>query len=78
MRAESGAERAAERGLFKYVDYPGLPRPAPLVDIGVRLSDTPGGIRERAPTLGEHTDKILHELDFSDAEIAALREARAV
>lgn len=71
-------EHAQARGLFKPVDYPGLPRPAPLADTPVRLSRTPGGIRSRPPTLGEHTDRILAELGFSAEEIAALRKARAV
>jgi formyl-CoA transferase len=31
-----------------------------------------------APTVGEHTDEILREYGFADAEIASMREARAV
>jgi crotonobetainyl-CoA:carnitine CoA-transferase CaiB-like acyl-CoA transferase len=69
---------AAARGLFRRMDYPGLPKPAPLVDTPVRLSATPGGIRQRAPTLGEHTDALLGELGFGAEEISALRKARAV
>jgi crotonobetainyl-CoA:carnitine CoA-transferase CaiB-like acyl-CoA transferase len=55
------------------VDYPGLPRPAPLARTPVRLTETPGAIRHRAPTLGEHTDAILAELGYAEADIAALR-----
>ena len=66
------------RELFKYTDYPGLPTPAPLADTPVRLSGTPGGIRTRPPTLGEHTDEILTELGFAAAEISQLREARVI
>jgi crotonobetainyl-CoA:carnitine CoA-transferase CaiB-like acyl-CoA transferase len=44
----------------------------------VRLSATPGGIRRRAPTLGEHTDEILKELNYSDTDIEALRMAKVV
>jgi len=69
---------AAARQLYRRMEYPGLPRPAPLVDTPVRLSGTPGGIRHRPPTLGEHTDAILTELGFSTAEIGRMREARAV
>jgi crotonobetainyl-CoA:carnitine CoA-transferase CaiB-like acyl-CoA transferase len=69
---------AAARKLFKQVEYPGLPRPAPLVDTPVRLSATPGGIRHRPPTLGEHTEAILGELGFSREEIMRMRQARAV
>ena len=31
-----------------------------------------------APAIGQHTDEILREYGFADAEIAAMREARAV
>jgi formyl-CoA transferase len=38
-----------------------------------RLSATPGAIRTKAPQLGEHTDRVLREIGYSDAEIAHLR-----
>ncbi len=60
------------------VDYPGLPRAAPVADTPVRLSETPGGIRRRAPVLGEHTDEVLAEVGYDAEAIAALREARAI
>ena len=66
------------RQLFKMIEYPGVPKPAPVADTPVRLSRTPGGIRRRSPTLGEHTDAILQELGFSTEEISGLRKARAV
>jgi crotonobetainyl-CoA:carnitine CoA-transferase CaiB-like acyl-CoA transferase len=61
------------RKLLRYVEYPGAPKPVPLADTAVRLSATPGGIRHRAPRLGEHTDEILREIGYSDDAVAQLR-----
>jgi crotonobetainyl-CoA:carnitine CoA-transferase CaiB-like acyl-CoA transferase len=66
------------RDLLHYMDYPGAPKPVPLANPAVRLSATPGSIRRRAPTLGEHTNEILGELGYSDAEIQMLHAAKAV
>lgn len=68
----------AARQLFRNMEYPGAERPAPVMDTPVHLSATPGGVRGRAPTLGEHTERILQELGYSDEEIASLREQRVV
>jgi crotonobetainyl-CoA:carnitine CoA-transferase CaiB-like acyl-CoA transferase len=65
-------------GFFQPVDYPGLPRPAPVAKAPVWLSATPGGIRHRAPRLGEHTEAIMAELGYAAAEIAALRRAAVI
>src|SRR5262249_56895239 len=66
------------RELLQFVDYPGAPKRVPLADTAVRLSETPGGIRHRAPMLGEHTDEILHELGYSEKQIQELRAAEVV
>ena len=55
-------------GLLTWVDYPGLPRPAPLVPGPVQFGAFDTGIRLRPPTLGEHTDQILDGQIF-DGEI---------
>ena len=66
------------RQLLKFVDYPGAPKSVPLANTAVQLSDTPGGIRHRAPMLGEHTDEILNEIGYSTAEIRILHEKEVV
>jgi len=68
----------AAKGMFKPVAYPGLDKPAPLMVTPVELSETPGEIRHRAPTLGEHTDQIMTELGYSSEQIADFRDRRIV
>jgi len=65
-------------GFLTNVDYPGLPKPAPVARAAVRLSETPGEIVSRPPTLGEHTDLVLGELGYDAAAIAALRKVGAI
>src|ERR1700752_4050745 len=57
-------------GFLQEVDYPGLPKPAPVARAAVRLSETPGQIATRPPTLGEHTELVLAELGYGAAAIA--------
>ena len=64
------------KGLFKAMDFPGLRTPAPVMTTPVELSETPGTVRERAPTLGEHTDAILQSLGYSEQDIAQFRANR--
>ena len=64
-------------GLLEDTEYPGLPRAVPLAPTPVDLSETPGRFRHRAPTLDEHTDKILGELGYDAEAIKGLR-ARGV
>ena len=47
------------------------------VGVGPKLSDTPGAVRTLAPRRGEHTDALLREAGYTDAEIADMRAANA-
>jgi len=42
------------------------------------LSETPGSVRTAPPTLGQHTDQVLRELDVPEDEIAELRRQHVV
>jgi len=64
-------------GIAQPVDHATLGR-LELVGQAVTLSRTPSRLRTASPEPGEHTDTILHELGYSDGDIAGLRQRRVV
>ena len=60
------------------MDFPGLKSPIPINTTPVKLSETPGTIRQRTAKLGEHTSEILDALGYSLDEISEMRDARVV
>lgn len=71
-------EHIRAMGLMLPVAYPGVADPIPLLKAPLSLSASPGTVRRRAPTLGEHTDAVLDELGYGAAEVATLREEGAI
>jgi crotonobetainyl-CoA:carnitine CoA-transferase CaiB-like acyl-CoA transferase len=69
---------AAMQALQAITDFPGLQRPASVPNLPVRLSVSGGGITQRPPLLGEHTDEVLRGLGYSSEEITGLRDARVI
>lgn len=65
-------------GFLQDVEFPNLGKPAPVASAPINLHGTPGGIRHRAPLLGEHTDEILGTLGYSADEISTFRALRVV
>ena len=68
---------AQARGSVLEVDYPGL-GPVKSAANPIKLSDAPVETRRKSPKVGEHTVEIMREVGYSDAEIAALRDAKAI
>ena len=68
---------AQARGSVLEIDYPGI---GPVKSAGnpIKLSDAPIETRRKSPMVGEHTVEIMRDVGFSDTEIAALRDAKAV
>jgi len=63
---------------FESICYPGAPRPIPIVKSPFHLSQSPILSPSRAPTVGTHTSKILHELGYNTAQIDELQNTRII
>ncbi|MDI1283550.1 MAG: CaiB/BaiF CoA-transferase family protein [Reyranella sp.] len=70
-------EHTKARGSIIEYDYPGL-GPVKAAANPIKLSDAPLEVRRLAPRVGEHTIEIMRNVGYSDAEIAALRDSKAV
>ena len=68
---------AKARGSVLEIDYPGV-GPVKSANNPIKLSDAPVETRRKSPSVGEHTVEIMREVGYSDGEIAALREAKAI
>lgn len=65
------------RRMIVEVDHPKMGK-VKEVGIGVKLSDTPGAIRNVLAGPGEHTDQVLAGLKYSPEKIAELRASGAI
>jgi crotonobetainyl-CoA:carnitine CoA-transferase CaiB-like acyl-CoA transferase len=66
------------RDMVVEVDHPGVEEKLAIAGVPVRLSATPGGVRRRAPLLGEQTDEVMHDLGFSLSDTERLRAERVI
>ena len=71
-------DHAVARGMLAEVGHAGSSHKATIANTPIHMTKTPGGVRERAPTAGEHTDTVLTEAGLGPDEIAALRKVGAV
>ncbi len=72
-------EHTRSRGMLAEVELPGVTaRKVQVANTAVKLSETPGGVRSRAPLIGEHTEEVLAQFGFDAAEITRLKSARAI
>jgi crotonobetainyl-CoA:carnitine CoA-transferase CaiB-like acyl-CoA transferase len=66
----------AVREMIVSVEQPG-DEPIRIAGVPIKMTDTPGGVRRRAPLLGEDTRRRLSEAGLSEREIDELFEKRA-
>ena len=62
---------AASRDMLVEVEHAGVDRTVVYAGVPIKLTATPGGIRRRAPRLGEHSAEIRAELDLPAATATA-------
>jgi crotonobetainyl-CoA:carnitine CoA-transferase CaiB-like acyl-CoA transferase len=68
----------AIREMIVEVEQPGCDTPVTIAGVPIRMTETPGSVRRRAPLLGEHSDDILRAINCAPAEIANWRQANVI
>ena len=66
------------RDMLPWVPHPGLDHEVQIAGVAVKMTETPGRVRHRAPLLGEHTEKYLTTLGLGASEIARLKAEKIV
>lgn len=66
-----GNEQLAAIGMLERPDHPVTGRRV-VPGVPWRLRNAPNGLRRPAPLLGQHTDEVLAEVGFAEAEVADL------
>ncbi|QQS14938.1 MAG: CoA transferase [Rhodospirillales bacterium] len=66
------------RDMVVSVPQPGSAAPATIAGVPIKMTETPGRVRRRAPLLGEDTDDVLARAGLSAAEIVRLRDSKII
>jgi formyl-CoA transferase len=69
--------QVVENSYVVTVDHP-LMGPVRMAGPMIQMSETPLAVQGPSPTLGQHTDDVLRDLGYDDAQIASLRERRVL
>ena len=68
----------AAREMLVELEQPGSERKFAVAGVPVKMAETPGGVRRRAPLLSEHAGELLEGIGIGADRLQALRERRVV
>jgi crotonobetainyl-CoA:carnitine CoA-transferase CaiB-like acyl-CoA transferase len=68
----------AAREMLVELEHPGVDLPLRVAGVPIKMTETPGGVRRRAPLLSEHADKVLATIGIDTAQLKSLRDRRIV
>ena len=63
----------AARDMIVDVEQPGYAHTVSIAGVPIKMTETPGGVRRRAPRLGEDTESELSNAGYDSGQQAALR-----
>lgn len=67
------------RDMLATVELPGVPdHPLVIPGTAIKMTETPGGVRHRAPLVGEHTAEVLADFGYTAEDIATLQKNKVV
>ena len=73
-----GTEQMKVRNMLTKVYDEGIGEEIRIPGTVIKMSDTPGGFTEGAPSLGKHTRHYLTQLGYSEEEIQALADKKII
>ena len=71
-------QQIAEREMLKTVYDEGIGEEIRIPGTVIKMSETPGGFTEGAPTLGKHTREYLTKLGYTEEQLQALAEQKII
>jgi crotonobetainyl-CoA:carnitine CoA-transferase CaiB-like acyl-CoA transferase len=66
------------RAMTAMIEHPGLDRLIAVAGSPIKMTETPTGVRRRAPMLGEHTESVLTNLGYNRERIDMLKTVKVI
>jgi len=68
----------AARKMLIEVEQPHSSKKLTIAGVPIKMSETPGSVRTRAPLLGEHTREVLLGVGLSEVQVDQLADIGAI